>query len=228
MLVSYWVESLNIAAYLLNRRPSKAINLLTPFYALYGQPPSYGHLKVFGRLYYPNLSSTTTHNLSPCSTPCVFLEYPAEHNGYRCLELSPCWINYVSSRYILRDQIFLCQDCQTRFIPSVHTCHKKNHVQSSPEPVWAILPPLSVPVAHSKADLIHSAHVLVLPACVFSLGPSLAFSIPPSRSHSPRRINPPVLLCYVAHCLHVRHCNAARSLWLPPSTLFLSHTHTTQ
>jgi hypothetical protein len=55
---------------------------------LFGSPPSYEHLRVFGCTRYPNTSSTTPHKLSPRSTRCVFLGYSSDHKGYRCLDLS--------------------------------------------------------------------------------------------------------------------------------------------
>lgn len=37
---SYWVEALHATTYLLNRRPTKALALDTPFFALHGVQPS--------------------------------------------------------------------------------------------------------------------------------------------------------------------------------------------
>jgi hypothetical protein len=85
---SYWVEALHTATYLLNRHPTKTLASTTPFFALFKLQPSYDHLRVFGCRYYPNLSSTATHKLAPRSATCVFLGYPSEHKGYRCLDLS--------------------------------------------------------------------------------------------------------------------------------------------
>jgi hypothetical protein len=56
--------------------------------ALFGSPPSYEHLRVFGYACYPNTSATTPHKLSPRSTRCVLLGYSSDHKGYRCLDLS--------------------------------------------------------------------------------------------------------------------------------------------
>jgi hypothetical protein len=84
----YWVEGLHTATYLLNRLPNKTIQAACPHMALFGSPPSYEHLRVFGCTCYPNTSSTTPHKLSPRSTRCVFLGYSSDHKGYRCLDLS--------------------------------------------------------------------------------------------------------------------------------------------
>ncbi|GJU36599.1 ribonuclease H-like domain-containing protein [Tanacetum coccineum] len=83
---SYWVEALNMAAHLLNILPSTAINNAIPFTKLYNQTPTYEHLRVFGCLCYPHID--VSHKLEPRSTPCIFLGYPTNHSGYRCLDLA--------------------------------------------------------------------------------------------------------------------------------------------
>lgn len=85
---SYWVEALHTATYLLNRHPTKTLAFTTPFYALDGTEPSYAHLRIFGCHCYPNVSATADHKLVPRSVACIFLGYPSEHKGYRCLDLS--------------------------------------------------------------------------------------------------------------------------------------------
>ncbi|GJU23831.1 ribonuclease H-like domain-containing protein [Tanacetum coccineum] len=82
---SYWVEALNMAAHLLNILPSTAINNEIPFTKLYNKTSTYEHLRVFGCLCYPHID--VSHKLEPRSTPCIFLGYPTNHHGYRCLEL---------------------------------------------------------------------------------------------------------------------------------------------
>jgi hypothetical protein len=70
--------------------------------ALFGSPPSYEHLRVFGCTCYPNSSSTTPHKLSPRSTWCVFLGYSSDHKGYRCLDLSTNRL--IISRHVVFDE----------------------------------------------------------------------------------------------------------------------------
>lgn len=87
MPAPYRAEALNTTTHLLNRRPYQTSGTATPFQLLLGTPPSYSELRVFGCLCYPNQSATVPHKLSPRSMPCVFLGYPADHRGYRCLDL---------------------------------------------------------------------------------------------------------------------------------------------
>ena len=59
---AYWVEALSTAT-LLNILPTKTLS--TPHMVLYGSPPSYEHLRVFGCQCYPNLSATVPTNSLP-------------------------------------------------------------------------------------------------------------------------------------------------------------------
>lgn len=83
----YWVEALNIAAHLFNLLPSTAIKNEILFTKLFHKPVCYNHLRLFGCLCYPNLTSIAQHKFSPRSTACVFLGFPISHKGYRCLDL---------------------------------------------------------------------------------------------------------------------------------------------
>ncbi|GJT08977.1 ribonuclease H-like domain-containing protein [Tanacetum coccineum] len=97
---SYWVEALNMVAHLLNILPSTAINNKIPFIKLYNQTPTFEHLRVFGCLCYPHVD--VSHKLEPRSTPCIFLGYPANHRGYRCLDLASNKI--IISRHVRFDE----------------------------------------------------------------------------------------------------------------------------
>ncbi|GJZ84740.1 ribonuclease H-like domain-containing protein, partial [Tanacetum coccineum] len=102
--LSYWVEDLNMAAQLLNILPFTAINNEIPFAKLYKQTPTYDHLRVFGCLCYPHVD--VTHKLQLRSTRCIFLSYPANHRGYRCLDMSTNKI--IISRHVRFDEdVFL-------------------------------------------------------------------------------------------------------------------------
>ena len=62
---AYWFAALSTATLLLNILTTKTINFSTPHMVLYGSPPSYDHLRVFGCRCYPNLS--------PQTRPSIFL-----------------------------------------------------------------------------------------------------------------------------------------------------------
>lgn len=102
MPFAYWVEALATATHLLNRRHCQTSGTVTPFELLLGAPPDYTHLRVFGCLCFPNQASTQQHKLAPRSTPCALLGYPADHRGYRCLDLSTRRV--ITSRHVVFDE----------------------------------------------------------------------------------------------------------------------------
>ena len=95
----YRAEALNTAAHVLNILPSSAIGNKTPHSILFGQTPSYDHLRVFGSLCFPNINHFYAHKLSPRSKPCLFLGYPLHHRLYRCLDLQTNRI--IISRHVI-------------------------------------------------------------------------------------------------------------------------------
>jgi hypothetical protein len=98
----FWVEGLHTATYLLNRLPSTVSPIPTPHHALFGTPPTYTHLRVFGCACFPNLGATTPHKLAPHSTCCVFLGYSHDHKGYRCYDLTSRRV--LISRHVVFDE----------------------------------------------------------------------------------------------------------------------------
>ncbi|GJW27198.1 ribonuclease H-like domain-containing protein [Tanacetum coccineum] len=97
---TFWVEALHMAAHLLNILPSTAINNEIPHTRLYKTTPNYADLRVFGCLCYPHVH--TNHKLEPRATPSIFLGYPTNHRGYRCLDLNTDKI--ILSRHVTFDE----------------------------------------------------------------------------------------------------------------------------
>lgn len=102
MPASFWAQALATATHLLNLWTCQTTSIRTPFELLLGTPPSYDSLRVFGCLCYPNQASTIPHKLSAYSTLCVLLGYPADHRGYRCLNLRTRRV--ITSRHIVFDE----------------------------------------------------------------------------------------------------------------------------
>ncbi|GJZ22492.1 ribonuclease H-like domain-containing protein [Tanacetum coccineum] len=89
-----------MVAYLLNLLPSNVINNEIPHTRLFKTQPNYADLRVFGCLCYPYIN--TNHKLEPRATPAIFLGYPTNHRGYRCLDLNTDKI--ILSRHVTFDE----------------------------------------------------------------------------------------------------------------------------
>lgn len=122
----FWVEALHLTTHLLNILPTKSIRNLTPHEVLYRSQPKYTHLRVFGCLCYPNLSSSSTHKLSPRSVPCVFVGYPSSQKGFRCPDTSTGCV--IVSRHVIFDESLF----PFATPPKSHS-QTTNHVNSQPE-----------------------------------------------------------------------------------------------
>ena len=86
--------------YIINRLPTSILENKTPFENLYGQLPSFDHLKVFGCLCFASTLAHTINKFEPRSTPCVFLGYPFGIKGYKLLNL------LTKKIFLFRDVIF--------------------------------------------------------------------------------------------------------------------------
>lgn len=74
------------ATYLLNILPSSIIANYVPQTCLFGTKMDYTTLRIFGCLFYPHVYAN--NKLEPRATPSIFLGYPSNHHGYRCLNLN--------------------------------------------------------------------------------------------------------------------------------------------
>ena len=77
--LSFWGYALGIAAFTLNRAPSKSVET-TPYKLWFGKKPKLSFLKVWGCDAY--VKRLQPDQLEPKSEKCVFIEYPKEIVGY--------------------------------------------------------------------------------------------------------------------------------------------------
>ncbi|CAH9137282.1 unnamed protein product [Cuscuta epithymum] len=144
-----WPHAVLMATYLHNILPSKSLSYTSPTLALYRKQPSYSHLRIFGCLCYPHIP--TPHKLAARTIPCVFLGFPSQHKGYKCLDINSGRI-FISRHVIFDESKFPFQQPNPPPAPSYEFLH------DSPSPF--IISHLTPILSHSPtSDLPHSPHI---------------------------------------------------------------------
>jgi histone deacetylase 1/2 len=105
MPLKFWDEAFIAATYLINRLPSKVINLETPLERLFHVKPDYSSLRTFGCACWPNLRPYNSHKLQFRSKQCAFLGYSNLHKGFKCLDI-PNGRIYISRDVVFDEAIF--------------------------------------------------------------------------------------------------------------------------
>ena len=105
MPLKYWDQAFLATTYLINRTPSRVIDLQTPLERLFKMQADYGSLKIFGCACWPNLRPYNSHKLSFRSKQCVFVGYSNLHKGFKCLDVSSGRI-YISRDVVFDESIF--------------------------------------------------------------------------------------------------------------------------
>ncbi|KAL5715327.1 hypothetical protein ACHQM5_017160 [Ranunculus cassubicifolius] len=98
----FWVEAFSSAVWLINRLPSRVLDMNSPYEKLYGRVPNYASLRVFGCRCFPYLRDYAKNKFDPRSLPCVFLGYSDQYKGYRCLH--PSTGRVYTSRHVVFDE----------------------------------------------------------------------------------------------------------------------------
>ena len=101
----FWTHAFVIAVYLINRMPTPTLNLSSPYENIFGSPPNYSKLRIFGCLCYPWLRPYSSHKLESCSKPCIFLSYSLTQSVYLCYH-PPTSRMYVSRHVKFVESVF--------------------------------------------------------------------------------------------------------------------------
>ncbi|GAA0152483.1 transmembrane signal receptor [Lithospermum erythrorhizon] len=80
-------ECLLGACYLINRTPSRILHFKSPYEILYGSPPSYDNLRVFGCLCYALDLNSRKDKFASRSRKCIFVGYPLDKKGWKLFDL---------------------------------------------------------------------------------------------------------------------------------------------
>lgn len=105
--------------FLYDRNPSSLLNGKS---SLVGVSLEYHKMKVFDYWCFPCLCPYWTSKLDRKSTPCIFVGYPVNQDGYMCLDLTTCK-TYIS-RYVRYDE--------TKF--SLNTLLHRDYDETLPDP----------------------------------------------------------------------------------------------
>ncbi|GKC79032.1 retrovirus-related pol polyprotein from transposon TNT 1-94 [Tanacetum coccineum] len=100
-------EATCIAAYLINRSPSRAIKKKTPMKMWSGHPSNYGMLRIFGCVAYPH---DKQGKLELRTVKCVLLRYPEGVKGYRLYRLDDESPKIVTSRNVVFNESVMYKD----------------------------------------------------------------------------------------------------------------------
>ncbi|KAJ4758369.1 Retroelement pol polyprotein-like [Rhynchospora pubera] len=99
--LEFWGECVLTAAYLINRTPTPLLENKTPYEMLFGKPPSYGAVRIFGCLCY--IKSHTSDKFETRSRKCVFVGYPFGKKGWRVYDLE-------ANEFIVSRDVIFCED----------------------------------------------------------------------------------------------------------------------
>lgn len=155
--ISFWGECLLTATHLINRFPSKVLNLKSPYEVLFSVPPSYHPLRVFGCLVYACTLTPHRSKLDPRSVPYVFVVYPVGKKGYKLLNLQTMKI-FVSRNVKFHGTIFpfISVTGNQTIFPSSSTqptdcIYKELSSHSDTQNVSSSVPIASSPMIHSTS-----------------------------------------------------------------------------
>ena len=95
----FWWDSFHTAVYHINRLPSTALKLITPYEKIFNHKLDYSMLKCFGCTCYPYLRDYNEHKFNYHSSKCIFIGYSPSHKGYKCMHPS-------GQIYIVRHVVF--------------------------------------------------------------------------------------------------------------------------
>nr|GEU94014.1 retrovirus-related Pol polyprotein from transposon TNT 1-94 [Tanacetum cinerariifolium] len=104
---TFWAEATCMAAYLINRSPSRAIEKKTPMEMWSGHPSDYGMLKIFGCVAYPHDKQC---KLEPRAVKYVLLGYLEGLKWYRLYRLDDESPKIITSRNVVFNESVMYKD----------------------------------------------------------------------------------------------------------------------
>ncbi|KAL6321050.1 hypothetical protein AAG906_012034 [Vitis piasezkii] len=183
--LTFWTHAFATAVYLINRMPTPTLNLSSPYENIFGSPPNYSKLRIFGCLCYPWLRPYSSHKLESRSKPCIFLGYSLTQSAYLCYH-PPTSRMYVS-RHV-------------KFVESVFPSLTLSMPSACPQPdtVSTWIPPI-ITFQPTKLPSGHSTHHLQ-----FNLKDSPYVMLPSLLPTQPHTYHMSILFNQPSFCLHLK------------------------
>ena len=214
---TYWPYAFAAAIYLINRLPTPVLGLQSPFQKLFGQPPNYNKLRVFGCSCYPWLRPYNKHKLEDRSLRCVFLGYSTSQSAYFCLHI-PTGRIYTSRHVQFDEQTFPFYVATSAVL--IEEEHEQDLLTSTPThttlPVNRLTPPSDPPCSDlhpapssPSSNPTSAAHSQVSPLNNNSSSSSSSFS--QSEPTAPTQ-NGPQPTAQQTHHSNQAHSNTSHSL----------------
>ena len=122
--LQFWSDAFTTACFLINRLPTRVIDMQNPLERLLGETPDYTFFRVFSCACWPHLRPYNNRKLQFRSKQCVFLGYSSLHKGYKCLHVP------TNRVYISRDVVF-----DETVFPFSHTSPPSTSPSSSNSPL---------------------------------------------------------------------------------------------
>jgi histone deacetylase 1/2 len=101
----YWSDAFSTPCFLINRMPTKVIDMQSPVERPLGETPDYTFFKVFGCACWLHTRPYNSRKLEFRLVKCVFLGYSSTHKGYKCLHIPTNRI-YISHDVVFDEQVF--------------------------------------------------------------------------------------------------------------------------
>ena len=83
---AFGAEAINTAVYLKNRSPTRCLDSVTPFEALYGSKTAVNNLKVFGCKAFAHIPKENRRKLDAKATKCIFIGYCSKFKAYKLFD----------------------------------------------------------------------------------------------------------------------------------------------
>nr|GMC82663.1 Retrovirus-related Pol polyprotein from transposon TNT 1-94 [Ipomoea batatas] len=85
--IYFWGEYVLAATHLINRTPTPLLDNKTPYEILFGSPPSYNTIRVFGCLCFAHNQKAKGDKFASKSRKCIFVGYPFGKKGWKLFDL---------------------------------------------------------------------------------------------------------------------------------------------